>query len=235
MLTRKKWGEMQIYTNEKLITRYALISKVLSTTGILVLLSGLAASFLRPEWYSLPFYTLILGFMLSNIGMFLANRYVREPRPDLVLRNSMKGLDNRYLLYQYHLPAQHAIFTPSGIYAVTPKFQGGMVEWNANRKRFRHRGVSMYRKIFGQESLGQPIIEAQAEAQRLAKFLNKKFGDDAPEVHPIILFTNPKIEFENIKETPIPVLKAKRLNAYLRKQPHRPTLSDKQIKDLEPV
>ena len=91
----------------------------------------------------------------------------------------------------------------------------------------------MYRKIFGQESLGQPVIEAQAEAQRLSKFLNKKFGDDAPIVHPIIVFTNPKIAFENIKETPIPVLKAKRLNAYLRKQPHRPTLSEQQIKDLE--
>ena len=226
---------MQIFTNEKIIKRYALVSKVLSTTGILVLLSGLAASFLRPEWYSLPFYTLIAGFMLSNVGMFLANRYVREPRPDLVLRNSMKGLDDRYLLYQYCLPAQQTIVTPSGVYAVTPKFQGGTVEWNDNRKRFRHRGVSMYRKIFGQESLGQPIIEAQAEAQRLAKFLNKKFGDRAPDVYPILVFTNSKIEFENIKETPIPVLKAKRLNAYLRKQPHRPTLSDQQIKDLEPT
>ena len=82
---------MRIFTNEKLIKRYARVSKVLSTAGILVLLSGLAASFLRPEWYSLPFYTLIAGFMLSNIGMFLANRYVREPRPDLVLRNSMKA------------------------------------------------------------------------------------------------------------------------------------------------
>ena len=226
---------MQIFTNEKLIKRYALVSKVLSTTGILVLLSGLAASFLRPEWYSLPFYTLIAGFMLSNVGMFLANRYVREPRPDLTLRNSMKGLDDRYLLYQYYLPAQHTIVTPSGVYAVTPKFQGGTVEWNDNRKRFRHRGVSMYRKIFGQESLGQPIIEAQAEAQRLAKFLNKKFGDGAPDVYPILVFTNSKIEFENIKATPIPVLKAKRLNAYLRKQPHRPTLNDQQIKDLEPI
>ena len=226
---------MQIFTNETLIKRYALISKALSTTGILVLLSGLAASFLRPEWSSLPFYTLIAGFMLSNVGMFLANRYVREPRPDLVLRNSMKGLDDRYLMYQYHLPAHHTIITPSGVYAVTLKFQGGTVEWNDNRRRFRHRGVSIYRKIFGQESLGQPIIEAQAEAQRLAKFLNKKFGDDAPDVYPILLFTNPKIAFENIKETPIPVLKAKRLNAYLRKQPHRATLSDQQIKDLEPI
>jgi hypothetical protein len=93
----------------------------------------------------------------------------------------------------------------------------------------------MYRKIFGQESLGQPIIEAQAEAQRLAKFLNKIFGDGAPDVYPILVFTNSKIEFVNIKETPIPVLKAKRLNAYLRKQPHRPTLNDQQIKDLEPT
>ena len=70
---------MQIFTNENLIKRYALVSKVLSTTGILVLLSGLAASFLRPEWYSLPFYTLIAGFMLSNVAMlFYQTRYWDE-------------------------------------------------------------------------------------------------------------------------------------------------------------
>ena len=47
---------------------------------------------------------------------------------------------------------------------------------------------------------------------------------------------NNEIELDTCgTECPIPVLKAKRLNAYLRKQPHRPTLSDQQIKDLEPI
>ena len=223
---------MQIYTNETLIKRYASISKVLSTSGILVLLSGLVISFLRPEWYSMPFYTLILGFMLANIGMFLANKYVRNPRPDIVLSNSLKGLDDRYFLYQYILPAQHVIVSPSGVYAVITKFQSGTVEWLSEKQNIKHRGVSLYKRIFAQESIGQPIIEAQSESKRLYKYLYAKYGEDTPDVYPLIVFTNPKIDLINIKKTPIPMIKAKRLNAYLRKQPKKHTLNDQQIKEL---
>ena len=190
---------MKVFSNDKLIRRNALFSKALSGIGLLVLLSGLALSFLRPTWTVLPFYTLITGFLLSNVAMALANRYVREPRPDRALASAIKALDDRYRLYQYRLPAQHALMTPSGVYAITPKFQGGSVEWDEQRNRFRHRGVSVFRRIFGQESLGRPVLEAGAEAQRLAKFLAKQFGEAAPPVFPLLVFTNPKVDFGSMK------------------------------------
>ena len=224
---------MQVFSDEKLIKRNALLSKALSALGLLVLLSGLAFSFLRPEWSALPFYTLITGFLLSNVGMLLTNRYVREPRPHLVLSSAIKGLDDRHRLYHYRMPAQHTLVTSSGVYALTAKFQGGSVAWDEKRKRFRHRGVSLFRRLFGQESLGRPLIEAGAEAQRLAKFLEKQFGEDAPPVFPLLVFTSPKVEFGSMKNTPIPVLKAKRLNPYLRKRPRGQTLTDEQIAALE--
>ena len=224
---------MKVFTNETLIKRNALFSKTLSALGLLVLLSGLAASFMRPEWHALPFYTLITGFLLSNVGMFLANRYVREPRPDRALTSAIKGLDDRHHLYHYQFPAQHTLVTPSGIYAITTKFQGGSVTWDETRKRFRHNGVSVFRRFFGQESLGRPLIEAGAEANRLAKFLAKKFGEDAPPVFPLLVFTNPKVDFGIVKNTPIPVLKAKRLNPYLRKRPRARTLSEEQLASLD--
>lgn len=224
---------MKVFSNEKLIKRNALFSKALSALGLIVLLSGLAASFLRPEWYALPFYTLIIGFTISNVGMFLANRYVREPRPDRALTTATKGLDDRHRLYHYRFPAHHTLVTPSGVYAITAKFQGGSVEWDDNHKRLRHSGVSIFRRFFGQESLGRPLIEAGAEAQRLAKFLAKQFGENAPPVFPLLVFTNPKVDFGSMKATPIPVLKAKRLNPYLRKRPQSNTLSETQLEALD--
>ncbi len=223
---------MKVFTNDKLIKRRALFSKALSALGLLVLLSGLAASFLRPELYVLPFYTLMTGFLLSNVGIFLGNRYVRAPRPDRALTSAIKALDDRHRLYHYRLPAQHTLVAPSGIYAITPKFQGGSVEWDEQRSRFRHRGVSVLRRVFGQESLGRPLIEAGAEAQRLSKFLAKRFGEDAPPVFPILVFTNPKVNFGKMKNTPIPVLKSSRLNPYLRKRPRGKTLSEDQLSEL---
>lgn len=225
---------MKIFTNDTLIKQRALLSKILSALGLLVLLSGLAVSFLtpRPELAIVPFYTLLAGFLLSNVGVFLANRYVREPRLDRALTSAIKGMDDRYSLYHYRLPAQHTLVTPSGVYSITPKYQGGTVEWDDDRNRFRHRGVNLLRRVFGQESLGRPILEAGTEAQRLSKFLAKKFGDDAPPVFPIIVFTNPAVNFGNMKNTPIPVLKAKRLNPYLRKRSRGTTLSNDQLAEL---
>ena len=224
---------MKIFSNNTLIKRYALLSRVLSALGLLVLISGLAASFLRPEWVSVPFYTLLTGFMLSNTGMFLTNRYVREPRPDRAINNATKRLDDRHRIYHYRFPTQHALIAPSGVYSITAKYQGGKVEWNEERKRFLHQGVSIFRRFFGQESIGRPVLEAEADAQRLAKFLTKHFGDKAPPVFPLLVFTNPKVVFGTMKNTPIPVLKAKRLNHYLRKTPRRPSLTEDQLATLE--
>ena len=59
---------MKVFSNEKLIKRNALFSKSLSALGLIVLLSGLAASFFRPEWYALPFYTLITSLKQFAVG-----------------------------------------------------------------------------------------------------------------------------------------------------------------------
>ena len=224
---------MRVITNEKLIKRNALLSKAISVVGLLVLISGLVVSFIRPEWSILPFYTLITGFLMSNMGMYLNNRYVREPRPDVAISNSMKGLDDRYRVYHYILPASHTLVGPPGVYAIVTRFQGGSISWNQKRKRFAHRGTSIFRRMFAQESLGNPIGEAGVEARRLAKHLEKQFGDQAPPVFPLIVLTNPKIEIGDLKNVPVPVLKIKRLNPYLRKRPKGTTLSEQQLQALE--
>ena len=224
---------MREITNEPLIKRNIILSKALSAAGLLVLISGLVVSFVRPDLSILPFYTLVTGFLLSNVGMYMNNRYTREPRPDLAISKALKGLDDRYRIYHYRLPATHTLIGPQGVYAIVTKFQGGKIWWDHKRKRLAHQGTSLFRRIFAQESLGNPIAEAGSEAQRLAKYLGRHFGDEAPPVFPLIVFTNPKIEIGELKNIPVPVLKAKRLNPYLRKLGKGDGLSDKQLVELE--
>jgi len=224
---------MREITNEPRIKRNALLSKAMSVVGLLVLISGLVVSFLRPEWSILPFYTLIAGFLLSNVGMYLANRYVRQPRPDVAISNALKGLDDRYRIYHYRMPASHVLIGPPGVYALVTRFQGGIISWDPQRKRFAHKGPNLFRRVFAQESIGNPIADAGSEAHRLAKYLGKQFGEQAPPVFPLLVFTNPKIETGVLKNVPVPVLKVKRLNPYMRKRPKGYTLSDQQLETLE--
>ena len=75
-----------------------------------------------------------------------------------------------------------------------PKFQSGTVIWDDKQKRFRQSNTGWVQRTFGQESIGNPVLEAQAEARRLEKQLKRKFGDNAPSVSPLIVFTNLKVE-----------------------------------------
>ena len=227
---------MNAITNERLIKRNARLAKYIYPVGLLVLGSGLLVSFRRPDLLIIPYSTLIIGFLLSNFAVSLTNRYVSRPdrpRPDRALSDALKGLDDRYRLYSFILPAAYTLICPAGVYVVIPKFQGGSLTWDERRKRFRHRGGSIFRNLFGQEGLGSPLIEASGEVRKLVRFLEKEFGEEAPPVKSVIVFTNPKIDMQGLNGVPIPTIKAKRLNAFLRKQPKGETLSPEQIEQID--
>lgn len=227
---------MQAITNERIIQRNARLAKYLYPLGLVVLVSGLVTSFVRPDLVLVPYTTLIVGFLLSNFAVYMTNRYVARPdrpRPDKALCDSLKGLDDRYRLYSFHFPATYTLVCPSGVYALIPKFQGGYLTWDERRRRFKHKGGSFFRNVFGQESLGNPIAEASSEAQRLARFLDKELAEDVPPVKAIIVFTNPKLEMDGLNGVPVTTIKSKRLNAYLRKQSKGESLTEEQLTELE--
>lgn len=223
---------MRLATNEPLIRRNAAIGKYTSTAGLLILVGGLLVSFFKqnePSWQLVPFYTLIIGFILSNVGIYFANRYVRKPRPDEALEAALKGLDDRYHLYQYHLAAPHVLVCPAGIFALVPKFQPGKVMWDG--KRWRHKGGNFLLNFFGQEAIGNPNADAAAETASLARDLAKKIGGEIPPAQAIIVFYHPSVEVE-ANGAPIPALYVKHLKDYLRRQPKGPTLSAEQVAKL---
>ncbi|MBM4422011.1 MAG: hypothetical protein FJ030_01300 [Chloroflexi bacterium] len=224
---------MRLITNEPLIKRNAAIGKYAASAGLVVLVGGLVVSFTardNPQLQLVPFYTLIVGFILSNVGIYFANRFVREPRADKTIEAALKGLDDKYHLYNYRLPAPHVLIGPSGIFALVPKFQAGEVIWDG--KRWNHKGSNFILSLFGQESLANPNAEAAAEASRVANALGKKIGGDIPPVQAIIVFYNPKVAIQ-AENPPIPALYVKQLKDFIRKLPKGPTLSAEQIEKLD--
>ena len=141
---------------------------------------------------------LIVGFLLSQVGIFYANRWGRSPRPDELLDASLKGLDSKFTLYHYETPADHLLVGPSGVWVLFPRPQKGYISYSNGR--WRHRGGSLYLKLFAQEGLGRPDYEVREEKRRIQEYLSKELQDtEIPEVRAALVFTNPMIQI-NIPE-----------------------------------
>jgi hypothetical protein len=209
---------MDIITNEKLIQRNAQIGKISSIGGLLVLAGGMFISFTRQDLFFLSMIALLLGFVLSQIGIFFGNRWGRHPRPDETINQALKGLDGRYNLYHYTSPTSHLLIGPAGVWVLMPRSQGGTITYDAGKNRWKQKGGNLYLKIFAQEGLGRPDLEIGSEVHAIQQFLEKNLSNgDAPEVQAALVFTNDKAEIE-ADDAPVATLQVRKLKEFIRKK-----------------
>jgi len=148
---------MKILTNEKLVKRNRRIAQIASLSGLAVLVGGMVISFQRQDLINISFAALIVGFILSQIGIYFTTRWGRSPRPDELINQALKGLDDKYSIYHYTTPASHLLVGPAGLWVLMPRHQRGTV--SLYKGHWRHSGggfMQTYLKLFGQESLGRP-------------------------------------------------------------------------------
>ena len=155
---------MKIIRNEKLIKRNGRIGQIAMLSSLLILAGGMFLSFQYPEQVSIYLGALLLGFMLSQIGIFFSNRWGRRPRPDEILDKGLKGLDDKFALYHWSSPASHLLVGPAGVWVLIPYYQRGQISYR--RDRWRQKGGNFFMKIFGQENLGRPDLEISGEEAR---------------------------------------------------------------------
>jgi hypothetical protein len=211
---------MNIITNERLVRRNARIAQVSMLAGLLVLAGGMYISFRVPEQFGLSLVALLVGFTLSQIGIYFSNRWGRKPRPDELLDQALKGLDSHYTIFHYTGPASHLLVGPAGIWVLQPYHQRGTITYS--KGRWRQKGGNIYMKIFAQEGIGRPDVEVSAEVQSVQRFLQEYFPDDdkIPPVEAALVFTNPKVEI-NIPEDespPAETLPVAKLKSEIRKK-----------------
>lgn len=210
---------MKIVKDEKKIRRNSIIGQVASLGGLAILAGGMFISFRSPELIGLAWLALLVGFTLSQVGIFFGNRWGRRPRPDEHLDNALKGLDDRHTLYHYMTPAPHLLVGPSGIWVLLPRHQVGRITFE--KGRFKQKGGGLlqgYLRIFAQEGLGQPDLELTSTIQTLQRFLKKKLPDEeVPAIQGVVVFTNEKAQLET-ENAPIQVVSAKKLKELIRKK-----------------
>lgn len=211
---------MKIVTNTKLVKRNSAIGKYTSIAALIILAAGLYITFKLPDKFIFSLGCLAGGFILSQIGIYYGNRWGRSPRPDEIINKNMKGLGRDYTAYHFVTPAHHFLTGPAGLWVILPYYQGGTITYDGKRWRARGGGFARsYLRFFGQESIGRPDLEANAELQALQRHLARLLpeGTPPPEVCAALLFTDPNVELQ-AEKSPLPAMTPKDLKEFLKTQ-----------------
>ena len=225
---------MNIYRNENLIKRNARIAQISMLSGLAVLGAGMFLSFRNPEQFSLSLGALLLGFILSQIGIFYSNRWGRRPRQDELIDLALKGLDKKFSLYHYLTPVNHLLIGPSGTWALLPYYQRGRIVYQNGR--WQQKGGNLYLKIFAQEGLGRPELDVVAAKESLDKFIASHFPDeDFPPAEVALIFTNERtvVDIPEDADPPAATVSLKDLKELIRKSGKNRSLPMEKVKLLE--
>ena len=227
---------MKSIKNEKLIKRNATIGNWTSIAALVVLGVGMYISFRRSELFIYSLIALILGFALTQVGMYMGSRFGRSPRPDEKLDAGFKGLQNEFVMYHYTTPVSHLLVGPAGVWVVMPYNQRGQIEFTKNRWRIRGGGfLQSYLRIFGQEGIGRPDYEIENEIKALKKYLLKHMDEtEIPEINALMVFTNENVELD-AGDSPIPAMKVKQVKEFIRQKAKEKKFPAERINQIKSV
>jgi hypothetical protein len=226
---------MRIRTNVRVIKRNRQIAQYAFFISMGIWLASLAVTFLPaftdrdPQelgWLELA-STIVLPFALglALFAVYMTNLWIREPRPEQVIRDGLKGMNKSSLLYHYHhSPAKHVLIAPQGVFVIVVRWQRGNIVVHNGRWTYRRSLLSNIPAIFRLDSLGRPFTEAERAADYLQGLLEPIAPDI--EVQPLVVITDPRATFEipDDEENTIPVLYANEKNAAGEKL--KPNLTD---------
>ena len=225
---------MKIIKDEKLIKRNSTIGNWTTLAAVAVLGLGMYISLKRTELFAYSLIALVIGFTLTQVGMYMGSRFGRSPRPDEKLDAGLKGLQNEFVMYHYTTPVSHLLVGPAGVWVIMLYHQGGQVTFQKNRWRLSGGGfLQAYMRIFGQEGLGRPDVEIDNEIRSLKKYLSKHMDEsEIPEINPLMVFTNDNIEID-AEDAPVPVMKLKQLKEFIRQRAKEKKLSAETLNQIK--
>jgi hypothetical protein len=228
---------MKIIKNEKLIKRNSIIGQWTSIGALVVLGGGMYMSFKNPANSNMVTYSIIAlvgGFILTQVGMYMGNRWGRSPRPDEKIDAGLKGLPGDYTLYHFVTPASHLLVGPAGVWVFLPYRQRGVVTYSKNRWRVGNGGfMQAYMSIFGQEGIGRPDLEANGELAGLKRILSKRLNEgELPELQAALVFMNDEVDLQ-VDDAPIPTLKLKQLKDFMRQKAKEKPLGPIQLATIK--
>jgi membrane protein implicated in regulation of membrane protease activity len=206
---------MIIIRDENRIAKMKKRSQQATLVGFLFLIGGFVLVFMEvANLFLFQLLALLIGWILSQVGIYLAHRYVRSPRPDEILDEAVKPAARQGRMYHFILPAPHVLLTKAGPVVFNLKYQSGDI--SADGDKWKQQGIG-FRRFFGQEGLGKPTREVQTMIENMAGFIRK----NAPEVDEVpigamIVFTSKNIKNLNVADSTIPAMHFSKVKGFLK-------------------
>jgi hypothetical protein len=227
---------MKIIKNEQLIKRNSKIGQYTSLGALLVLGIGMYISFTQPELFIWALAALLVGFSLTQVGMYFGNRWGRSPRPDEKLDAGLKGLPGDFVIYHWTTPVAHLLVGPAGLWVLMPYHQRGQITYRRNRWKLSGGGfLQNYMRLFGQEGLGRPDLEAESEINALRKSLSTGLAEEEiPEIKAALVFTSEETEID-AEGAPLPAIPLKKLKEFMRNKAKEKSISAATLERVKSV
>ena len=206
---------MKTYMDHDKVNARATLANAASVGGLLLLL----ASVLAPVfWQSMAPFALILllvGGVTSMVGIYLANRWVRRPRPEESLHKALKSFDDGYRLYHYPaLPCDHVLLTPSGVVGLEVVNLAGRFTYRDRRWR---EAMTMGRALryLVEPRVGDPVVTAEGMSEDLGRWFKEHLSSGAHVPSKILtVFTHPSVELE-VDSPHVPAHKIDKLRKHI--------------------
>ncbi len=189
---------MKIYIDRQKVNARAQVANLCSVGGLVVLLVSVVLPLFLPSSAGYSWVITVVGIGLAMIGIYLANRWVRKPRPEESLDKALKSFDDNYHLFHYpaSLPCDHILLTPAGLVALeVVNLNGGFYYRNGRWKEAMTIGRAL--RYIVEERVMDPVVFASAMNSELARRLEKDpgVGRDIP-IKTLTVFTHPGVELE---------------------------------------
>ena len=229
---------MKIHTNEVIIAKRKKQAGIVTTVALVALAGGLVVNFIstsreviNPLYIWATITLLAVGFIAATISSNMVNHWVKEPRPDQFFVKALKGLDNRYVLFNYTSAIPHVLLSQNTIYALMPKLTDGEISVTERKWRRKFKASRLLR-FFGEEGLGNPTVEAEHQQQKLTQLVHNNItnGDDLT-IETLIIFTDPNAQL-TLENPTMPVVPGKQLKKYLRQESQAAEINREQRQQL---
>jgi hypothetical protein len=202
---------MKIWIDRQKVNARAATANYASVGGLLLLLASVVIPLFAPRTANFSWLATVAGGAIAMIGIYLANRWVRKPRPEDSLDKALKSFDDKSQIFHYPaLPCDHVLLTPGGVVALEVVNLPGHFEYHDGRWK-ESMSIGRALRYIVEPRVPDPVVFSDLAIRDLADRLQDLLGGDITvPIKALMVFTHPAAELE-LEGVSIPACKIEKL------------------------
>ena len=225
---------MKVSLNIKIIERNKKIAQYTLYISLALLVVGFIWSIRNtdPEKSFLGWLILFPSFLLVQLSTYMSNKWGKSPRPDEIISQSLKGLNDDFTFYNFSTAVPHLLIGPQGIWVLNAYLHKGEISYDVNKSKYIQKGgAGFIGKFFGQEKLPNISKDSLNLNNDLAAFFTNEGIDPGTDPLVINVFLSDNVDLRG-KNFPEICIKAEKLKSLVRRESKNKILTTEEISKI---